>query len=57
MVRDSPDSDLMHSRNVGAAVKYRLPIKIVIIKNNALGMIKWEQMVFLGNPLRGRQGG
>jgi pyruvate dehydrogenase (quinone)/pyruvate oxidase len=32
------------------AVKYRLPIKVVIIKNNTLGMIKWEQMVFLGNP-------
>ena len=32
------------------AVKYKLPIKVVIIKNNALGMIKWEQMVFLGNP-------
>jgi pyruvate dehydrogenase (quinone) len=32
------------------AVKYRLPIKIVIVKNNVLGMIKWEQMVFLGNP-------
>jgi pyruvate dehydrogenase (quinone) len=32
------------------AVKYRLPIKIVVIKNNVLGMIKWEQMVFLGNP-------
>jgi pyruvate dehydrogenase (quinone)/pyruvate oxidase len=32
------------------AVKYRLPIKVVVIKNNALGMIKWEQMVFLGNP-------
>ena len=31
-------------------VKYRLPVKIVIIKNNSLGMIKWEQMVFLGNP-------
>ena len=31
-------------------VKYRLPIKVVIIKNNSLGMIKWEQMVFLGNP-------
>src|SRR5438477_10702952 len=31
------------------AVKYRLPIKVVIIKNNTLGMIKWEQMVFLGN--------
>ena len=32
------------------AVKYRLPVKVVIIKNNTLGMIKWEQMVFLGNP-------
>ena len=32
------------------AVKYRLPIKVVILKNNVLGMIKWEQMVFLGNP-------
>jgi thiamine pyrophosphate-dependent acetolactate synthase large subunit-like protein len=32
------------------AVKYDLPIKVVIIKNNSLGMIKWEQIVFLGNP-------
>src|SRR4051812_5061975 len=32
------------------AVKYKLPLKIVIIKNNSLGQIKWEQMVFLGNP-------
>lgn len=32
------------------AVKYQLPIKIVIVKNNTLGQIKWEQMVFLGNP-------
>ena len=32
------------------AVKYQLPIKVFIIKNNTLGMIKWEQMVFLGNP-------
>jgi pyruvate dehydrogenase (quinone)/pyruvate oxidase len=31
-------------------VKYKLPVKIVVIKNNTLGMIKWEQMVFLGNP-------
>jgi pyruvate dehydrogenase (quinone)/pyruvate oxidase len=30
--------------------KYDLNIKIVVIKNNALGQIKWEQMVFLGNP-------
>jgi len=32
------------------AVKYLLPIKVIVIKNNTLGMIKWEQMVFLGNP-------
>ncbi len=32
------------------AVKHKLPIKVVIIKNNTLGQIKWEQMVFLGNP-------
>jgi pyruvate dehydrogenase (quinone)/pyruvate oxidase len=32
------------------AVRYKLPIKIVVVKNNTLGMIKWEQMVFLGNP-------
>jgi len=32
------------------AVKYQLPVKIVVVKNNTLGQIKWEQMVFLGNP-------
>ena len=32
------------------AVAYKLPIKVVIIKNNTLGQIKWEQMVFQGNP-------
>jgi pyruvate dehydrogenase (quinone)/pyruvate oxidase len=37
------------------AVKYKLPIKVVIIKNNVLGQIKWEQMVFLGNPEFGVQ--
>ncbi|HEY7485867.1 MAG TPA: thiamine pyrophosphate-dependent enzyme [Streptosporangiaceae bacterium] len=31
-------------------VQHNLPIKIVVIKNNTLGLIKWEQMVFLGNP-------
>jgi len=35
---------------LATAVKYRLPIKVVVVKNNVLGMIKWEQMVFLGNP-------
>jgi pyruvate dehydrogenase (quinone)/pyruvate oxidase len=32
------------------AVKYNLPIKVFIVKNNTLGQIKWEQLVFLGNP-------
>ncbi|MDY0884414.1 thiamine pyrophosphate-dependent enzyme [Dongia soli] len=35
---------------LATCVKYRLNIKIVVIKNNSLGQIKWEQMVFLGNP-------
>jgi pyruvate dehydrogenase (quinone) len=32
------------------AVKHKLPIKVIVIKNNVLGQIKWEQMIFLGNP-------
>jgi pyruvate dehydrogenase (quinone)/pyruvate oxidase len=35
---------------LATCVKYKLPIKILIVKNNTLGQIKWEQMVFLGNP-------
>jgi pyruvate dehydrogenase (quinone) len=35
---------------LATAVKYELPITVVVVKNNTLGMIKWEQMVFLGNP-------
>lgn len=31
-------------------VKYQLPVKVVIVKNNTLGQIKWEQIAFLGNP-------
>jgi pyruvate dehydrogenase (quinone) len=31
-------------------VKYQLPVKVIIIKNNVLGQIKWEQIVFEGNP-------
>jgi pyruvate dehydrogenase (quinone)/pyruvate oxidase len=29
---------------------YKLNVKIIVIKNNSLGQIKWEQMIFLGNP-------
>jgi len=32
------------------AVQHQLPIKVIVVKNNTLGLIKWEQMVFLGNP-------
>src|SRR5688500_14100151 len=35
---------------LATAVKYELPIVVVVVKNDTLGMIKWEQMVFLGNP-------
>jgi len=35
---------------LATAVKYNLDVKIIVIKNNTLGQIKWEQMVFLGNP-------
>lgn len=35
---------------VATLVKYNLPVKVIIIKNNVLGMIKWEQIAFEGNP-------
>ncbi len=31
-------------------VKYGLPVKVIVLSNYTLGQIKWEQMVFLGNP-------
>lgn len=35
---------------LATCVKYRLPVRVVVVKNDTLGQIKWEQMVFLGNP-------
>ena len=35
---------------IATCVKYQLPVKVVIVKNDTLGQIKWEQIVFLGNP-------
>jgi pyruvate dehydrogenase (quinone)/pyruvate oxidase len=35
---------------LATCVKYNLPLKIFVIRNDELGQIKWEQMVFLGNP-------
>src|SRR5438477_5941119 len=35
---------------LATCVKYQLDVKSAVHKNNTLGQIKWEQMVFLGNP-------
>lgn len=35
---------------IATLVKYGLNVCIVVIKNNVLGQIKWEQMVLDGNP-------
>jgi pyruvate dehydrogenase (quinone)/pyruvate oxidase len=35
---------------LATCAKYELPVKLFVVKNNLLGQIKWEQMVFLGNP-------
>ncbi len=48
IVGDGAFSMLM--ADFSTAVKYKLPIKIVVLKNNTLGQIKWEQIVLLGNP-------
>jgi pyruvate dehydrogenase (quinone)/pyruvate oxidase len=30
--------------------QHHLPVKVVVMRNDLLGLIKWEQMAFLGNP-------
>lgn len=35
---------------LATCVKYQLPVKVVVISNNSLGQIKWEQLAMLGNP-------
>jgi pyruvate dehydrogenase (quinone) len=32
------------------AVQHKLNLKLLVIRNGVLGQIKWEQMLFLGNP-------
>jgi pyruvate dehydrogenase (quinone) len=43
----------MFMGELATLVKYDLRVKVIIIKNNVLGMIKWEQMVLGGNPQYG----
>ena len=35
---------------MATCMKYKLPVKVFLIKNDELAQIKWEQMVLLGNP-------
>jgi len=42
--------DALHGWGVDVVFGLPLPIKVIVVKNNTLGMIKWEQMVFFGNP-------
>jgi pyruvate dehydrogenase (quinone) len=35
---------------IATLVKYKLPVKVVIIDNHSLGQIKWEQIVLDANP-------
>lgn len=35
---------------IATLVKYKLNVCVIIIKNNVLGQIKWEQMILEGNP-------
>jgi len=35
---------------IATLVKYNLRVTVVIVKNNVLGQIKWEQMILEGNP-------
>lgn len=32
------------------AIRYGIPLKLLVLKNNILNQIAWEQMMFLGNP-------
>jgi pyruvate dehydrogenase (quinone) len=38
---------------IATMVKYHFPVKVLIIKNNLLGEIKWEQLAMEGNPQYG----
>jgi pyruvate dehydrogenase (quinone) len=33
--------------------QHGLPVKVIVMRNDVLGLIKWEQMAFLGNPQYG----
>jgi pyruvate dehydrogenase (quinone)/pyruvate oxidase len=40
----------MQMGDLATLIQHELPVKVICFKNNTLGLIKWEQMAFLGNP-------
>jgi pyruvate dehydrogenase (quinone) len=40
----------MQMGDLATLMQEKLPVKLIVMKNNSLGLIKWEQMVFIGNP-------
>jgi pyruvate dehydrogenase (quinone) len=43
----------MQMGELATLVQHDLPVKVVVMRNDVLGLIKWEQMAFLGNPQYG----
>jgi pyruvate dehydrogenase (quinone)/pyruvate oxidase len=44
---------MMMMGELATLAQEKLPVKVVVVKNGYLGLILWEQMVFLGNPQYG----
>ncbi|HLI60553.1 MAG TPA: thiamine pyrophosphate-dependent enzyme [Solirubrobacteraceae bacterium] len=45
----------MQMGELATLAQHDLPVKVVVMRNDVLGLIKWEQMAFLGNPQYGVQ--
>jgi pyruvate dehydrogenase (quinone)/pyruvate oxidase len=41
---------MMMMGELATLAQERLPVKVIVNKNRTLGLIKWEQQIFLGNP-------
>jgi pyruvate dehydrogenase (quinone) len=36
--------------DLATLAQHQLPVKVIVMKNNSLSLIEWEQMLYLGNP-------